>query len=189
MLNTFKTAAELGAYDEFPVLTPGIDPQVYLSRNDRPQPFYLICERDTLLVQQYGTARVHFIDSSVRWYDLRAGDVAYVPAGTPHRFMPLTESIVARYKAEHAGLEGVAWYCEGCERELDRVEWDTALELSQEAYQRACNTFSADEERRTCTTCGRVHPPVDTSPFRWPQIAAELRAQTANPPVASLPRS
>jgi 3-hydroxyanthranilate 3,4-dioxygenase len=175
MLNTFKTAAELSAYDEFPVLAPGINPQVYLSRNDRPQPFYLICERDTLLVQQYGTARVHFMDSSVRWYDVRPGDVTYVPGGTPHRFVPVTESLVARYKADPAGLEGVAWYCEGCSGELDRVEWDTAQELPQEGYLRACRTFNDHEERRRCVVCGRLHPPVDMARLRWEEIAAELR--------------
>jgi len=179
MLNTFKAAAELGAYDEFPVLAPGINPQVYLSRNDRPQPFYLICERDTLLVQQYGAARVHFRDSSVLWYDLRPGDVAYVPAGTPHRFVPVTESLVARYKADPSGLEGVAWYCEGCSRELERVEWDTAQELPQEGYLRACQAFNADERRRTCSACAQVHPSVDVTHQRWEEIAAELRAQNS----------
>ena len=29
MLNGFKAAAEVGPYDEFPVLMAGIDPQVY----------------------------------------------------------------------------------------------------------------------------------------------------------------
>jgi hypothetical protein len=38
--------------------------------------------------QQYGTARVYFKDSSVLWYDLRNGDVAYVPAGTPTALCP-----------------------------------------------------------------------------------------------------
>ena len=34
MLNGFKAAAEVGPYDEFPVLVPGIDPQVYLTDCD-----------------------------------------------------------------------------------------------------------------------------------------------------------
>src|SRR5918911_829089 len=176
MLNAFKAAAELGSYDEFPVLVVGINPQVYLSRNTCPQPFYLICERDTLLVQQAGTARVYFKHSSVLWHDLGPGDLAYVPAGTPHRFVPTTDSLVARYKAEPAGLEGVAWYCERCGHELERVEWDTAEELPQEGYLRACEAFDADAQRRTCQACGAVHPGIELDGFRWQAIAAELRS-------------
>jgi 3-hydroxyanthranilate 3,4-dioxygenase len=181
MLNAFKAARDLGPYDEFPVLVAGINPQVYLSRNTCPQPFYLVCERDCLLIEQAGTARLYFKHSSVLWHDLGPGDVAYVPAGTPHRFVPTTESLVARYKAEPAGLEGVAWYCERCGQELERVEWDTADELPQEGYLRACETFNADERRRTCGTCGAVQPPLDLGAFRWPAIAAELRSAS---PVA-----
>jgi hypothetical protein len=183
MLNAFKAAAELGPYDEFPVLVPGINPQVYLSRNTCPQPFYLVCERDSLLVQQAGTARVHFKHSSVLWHDLGPGDVAYVPAGTPHRFVPTTESLVARYKAEPAGLEGVAWYCDACGNELARVEWDTAEELPQEGYLRAGQTFNADGRLRTCARCGAVHPAIDLSAFRWQALADELRSASAPVPA------
>lgn len=179
MLNAFKAAAELGPYDEFPVLPAGINPQLYLSRNNRPQPFFLVCERDCVLVQQAGTARVFFKDTSVLWHDLGPGDLAYITAGTPHRFVPSTESLVARYKAEPAGLEGVAWYCERCGQELERVEWDTSEELPQEGYARACEAFNADDQRRTCGACGHVHPAIDLDGFRWRAIAAELRAQAA----------
>lgn len=178
MLNAFKAAAELGPYDEFPVLVAGINPQVYLSRNTCPQPFFLICERDCLLVQQAGTARVYFKHSSVLWHELGPGDVAYVPAGTPHRFVPTTGSLVARYKAEPAGLEGVAWYCERCGDELQRVEWDTADQLPQEGYLAACTAFNADEQLRTCLACGAVHPVIDLGVFRWQAVAAELRTAT-----------
>jgi 3-hydroxyanthranilate 3,4-dioxygenase len=184
MLNAFKAATELGSYDEFPVLVPGINPQVYLSRNTWPQPFFLVCERDCVLVQQAGSARVYFKDSSVLWHDLGPGDVAYVPAGTPHRFVPAIDSLVARYKAEPAGLEGVAWYCEACGHELDRVEWDTADELPQEGYLRACAGFNADERRRTCARCGSLHPSIDLDAFRWQAIAAELRSQAAPRPAS-----
>jgi 3-hydroxyanthranilate 3,4-dioxygenase len=178
MLNAFKAGAELGPFDEFPVLTAGINPQVHLSRNDRPQPFFLICERDCVLAQQSGTARVYFKHSSVLWHDVAPGDMVYVPAGTPHRFVPITESLVARYKAEPAGLEGVAWYCDGCGEELERVEWDTSQELPQAAYARATRSFNAEVGRRTCGTCARVHPPVEVDGLRWEAIAAELQGQT-----------
>ena len=44
---TAREAPEAGPYDEFPTFPPGIDPQLCLSRNDRPQPFYLICGKDS----------------------------------------------------------------------------------------------------------------------------------------------
>jgi hypothetical protein len=181
LLNALKAAAELGSYDEFPVLVAGINPQVYLSRNTCPQPFFLICERDSLLVQQAGTARVYFKNASVLWHDLGPGDVVYVPAGTPQRFVPSTESLVARYKADPAGLEAVAWYCETCGDELERVEWDTSEELPQEGFARASAAFNADEGRRTCARCGSVHPTIDLDAFRWQAIAAELRAHAPTP--------
>jgi 3-hydroxyanthranilate 3,4-dioxygenase len=175
MLNTFKAAAEVGAYDEFPVLAPGIDPQVYLSRNDRPQPFYLICEKDSLLVQVAGTGRLHMKYSPVLWEAMQPGDFVYVPAGTPHRYVPTTESVQTRYKADPAGLEGVAWFCEGCGTEIARDEWDTAECLSQDGYWQACQAFNTSLERRTCPSCSQVHPQLDLSGTRWQDIAAQLR--------------
>jgi len=80
MLNGFKAAAEVGPYDEFPVLVAGLDPQVYLSRNDRPQPFYLVCEKDSLLVQMAGTGRLLLKYGPVLWESMRPGDFVYVPA-------------------------------------------------------------------------------------------------------------
>lgn len=183
MLNGFKAAAEVGAYDEFPVLVDGIDPQVYLSRNDRPQPFYLICEKDSLLAQMAGTGRLFMKYSPVLWEPMQPGDFVYIPAGTPHRYVPTTESLQTRYKAAPAGLEGVAWFCDGCGSEIAREEWDTAERLPQEGYWQACQAFNASLERRTCPGCAQVHPELDLSGVRWPQIAAELRNSSG--PVGS----
>jgi hypothetical protein len=180
MLNGFKAAVEVGPYDEFPVLVPGIDPQVYLSRNDRPQPFYLICEKDSLLVQMAGTGRLLMKYSSVLWEPMQPGDFVYIPAGTPHRYVPTTESLQTRYKAEPAGLEGVAWFCETCGTEIAREEWDTTQRLSQEAYWAACETFNTDADRRTCPSCGQVHPHADVSGVRWQEIAAQLQTTTSD---------
>ncbi|MBV9325764.1 MAG: hypothetical protein JO352_18495 [Chloroflexi bacterium] len=178
MLNGFKTAAEVGPYDEFPVLVPGIDPQVYMSRNDRPQPFYLICEKDSLLVQMAGTGKLLMKYSSVLWEPMQPGDFVYIPAGTPHRYVPATESLQTRYKADPAGLEGAAWFCDGCGTEISREEWDTAERLSQEGYWQACERFNADVDRRRCPGCGEIQPEIDLSGLRWQEIAAQL--QTSN---------
>jgi len=100
-----------------------------------------------------------------------------VPAGTPHRIVPDTESIHYRYKLPESELEGVAWYCEGCGAPLWRDVWKIADELAQEGYLRACEEFNADPERRTCESCGKVHPPIDLTAYRWHEVAAAIREE------------
>jgi 3-hydroxyanthranilate 3,4-dioxygenase len=175
MLNTFKQAVDAGPYDEYPVLPPGVDPQLFLSRNDRPQPFYLVCEKDTMLIQMSGTGVVEFRDSSVNFFKTAPGDHIYVPAGTPHRITPNGVAIQYRYKAEQSGLEAVAWYCLHCGAALHRETWDTGDVLPQEGYLRATTAFNTDSAKRTCAACGHVHPTIDLDAFRWATIARELR--------------
>jgi hypothetical protein len=175
MIDTFKDAESLGPFDEYPVLVAGIDPQLHLSRNDRPQPFYLICGKDSLLVQMSGTATLSLKNADVLSYRLIPGDFVYVPAGTPHRLIPNGECINQRYKAENAGLEGVAWYCPQCDKELHRDVWDTLTELPQEAYARTTAQFNDSTELRRCGSCGAEHPLLELSGFRWSNVAQELR--------------
>jgi len=177
MLQTFREAEQRGPYDEYPVLPQDVDPQLHLSRNDRPQPFHLVCEKDTVLVQMSGRGRVEFRDSSVRWFTATPGDFIYVPGGTPHRFLPDGVAAQYRYKAAVAGREEVRWYCEACDGLLASDSWDTAVELPQEGYLRATRAFNADAAVRTCADCGAEHPMVDLTPYRWGEIAAEIRGE------------
>lgn len=177
MFHTFKEARQRGFYDEYPMLPPDVDPQLHLSRNDRPQPFYLTCEGDTMLVQMSGQGRVEFHDSCIRYYTLEPGDFIYVPGGTAHRLLPSSESIVYRYKAQRAGLQAISWYCVECDECLYRESWDTAGEQEQAAFLRIANAFNADDELRTCPTCDVRHPQTDIEGNRWQQIAAELTQQ------------
>lgn len=179
MLDTFDTAKDLGPYDEYPVLSEQVDPQLHLSVNDRPQPFHLTCEKDCMLVQMSGKARLELRDSSVLFFDLVPGDYAYVPAGTPHRIIPSEPSIQYRYKAEHAGLEAVTFYCEACGTSLLKDTWDTAEELPQAAYLRVSSAFSADAALRRCTHCAHENPPVDLTGYRWREIVEELNSPQA----------
>ncbi|HXP93011.1 MAG TPA: hypothetical protein VN905_06035 [Candidatus Binatia bacterium] len=171
--DTFKEAPNRGSYDDFPMLELGIDPQLHLSRNTVAQPFFLICEQDTVLAQLSGEARIEFRNSSVNYFNLALGDYVYIPGGTPHRILPKTESIQLRYKAEHPGLEAVAWY-DDSGAEIERVTWDCADELPQEAYLRACTARD-----------------IDVSPFRWAEVAKEIReteaAERARPPKDGVP--
>ena len=173
-LSIFQEAKEAGPYDEYPVLPPDIDPQLHLSRNDRPQPFFLICEHDCVLTQMSGRATVFFKDANVLRFALRPGDFVYVPAGTPHRILPETESIQIRYKAREAGGEGAAWYCDKCGEEPWRSEWNTADELPQNGYWKSCEAFNQEVAHRTCTGCGTVAPTIDLNGFRWREVATEL---------------
>ena len=174
--NTYEVGAEAGAYDERPMLLPDIDPQLHLSRNDRPQPFHLICEKDCVLVQMSGEAKVEFTEGNVRYFTLEPGDFVYVPAGMPHRILPETSSIQYRFKARDAGLEGVAWFCQGCGADVHRHVWDTAETLPQEGYAEACEAFNEATDKRTCPECGAVHPAADTAGTRWREVAANIRS-------------
>ena len=175
-VDTFELAASRGAYDEYPIFPPGKDPQLCLSRNDREQPFFLLCEKDTLIAQMSGEGRVDFKGTAVNSFPLEPGDFIYVPAGTPHRLVPSSESVNFRYKPSRPGLEGVAWYCAKCGTELHREIWDTASTSSQAACFDACRRFSADNRMRTCGVCRELHPPIDLSPFNWQAVAAEIEA-------------
>lgn len=176
MVFSFQAAAQTGNFDERPMLPDDVDMQVHLSKNDQPQPFWLICEHDTVIATLSGEGQVEFKDSSVNYHTYETGDFIYVPAGTPTRILPDKRSVQYRYKGAEAGLEAVAWYCEKCGRQLFREVWDTAEEISQAAYQRITEKFNAATLRRKCKGCGKVHPKVDTKKLRWKKIAEEIEA-------------
>jgi 3-hydroxyanthranilate 3,4-dioxygenase len=181
LVMTFAEAAKAGNYDERPMLPDSLDLQIHLSKNDRMQPFWLICQHDTVLMALSGEGRVEYKDAAVLRHTYEMGDHLYVPAGVPHRIVPASESIVYRYKLPESELEGVAWYCEGCGGELYREVWEIASELPQEAYLRIARSFNADAPRRTCAACGAVHPEIDLAPFRWEGVANGLKAEAAEP--------
>jgi hypothetical protein len=176
---TFREAGKTGAYDERPMLPDSIDIQVHMCRNDHTQPFFLVCEKDTLLCQMSGEGRVEFKDTPVNYHPLIPGDFIYVPAGAPHRLVPDGENVTLRYKAQDAGLEGVAWYCDDCGNELFRDVWDTAVEISHAAYLRVTNQFNESTGHRTCGRCNLIHEPIDLSRYRWQEIAEEIREERA----------
>jgi len=172
---TFALAAGCGPYDERAVVPDSVDLELNLSRNDRPQPFHLICEHDSVLLTMSGSGRVEFKGSAVLYHDYALADVIYVPAGTPHRILPASESVHHRFKLPESELEGVAWYCEACGGEIHRDVWALAEELPQEGYLRACTDFNADVASRRCGGCGATHPTLELDGFRWAEIAAERR--------------
>ena len=179
MVQTFKEARNAGPYDEYPVLTDDVDPQLHLSRNDRQPPLFLTCENETALIQLSGRATVEFRGSSVNTFDAVPGDYVYIPGGTPHRLTPVGVTVQYRHKALKSGLEGVSFRCPACDETLFSEVWDTADELPQKAYLRIVEAFNDDAGKRTCTHCSAVHPVIDLADYRWKQIAEELTAAPA----------
>ncbi|MCW8863706.1 MAG: hypothetical protein OQK09_07505 [Colwellia sp.] len=173
----FKDIKKRGSFDEYPVLSADVDPQLHLSKNTGVQPFYLICEKDTMLSQINGEGIVEFKGGPVLNETMTLGDYIYVPAGTPHRLTSITESTVVRYKAREAGLEATAWYCENCDHELYRHTWATESTISQQAYLDSTAAFNSDEKLRRCSQCGEVHPTVEVGENKWLKIVEELSAE------------
>jgi 3-hydroxyanthranilate 3,4-dioxygenase len=173
-VDIFAEVPNRGEYDECPMVDVGHEPQLHLSKNSLAQPFFLICENDCVIVQLAGSARLEFQGSSVNYFDLELGDFAYVPGGTPHRLLPTSQSIHLRYKAEFPGLEACAWYSSTGE-EISRIAWDCAVELPQEGYLRACQTFNRDRNLRTRRKTGEELPLIDLSPFNWTAVAQSVR--------------
>jgi hypothetical protein len=168
MLHAFKAAAEVGNYEDAAVLQEAVDPQIYLSRNWLPQPFHLVCAKDTVITQLSGGAHIGLRDSSVNTFRMTVGDIAYIPAGTPHQITPTEEGVCLRYMPLDAGLVGAAWYCPGCEIELQRYEWEHSNDLPASGfYADACARFNTDAESRACGKCGSTHPAIDLAAYGW----------------------
>ena len=168
MLHAFKTAKDTGNYEDAAVLQEAVDPQIYLSRNWLPQPFHLVCAKDTVITQLSGAAHIGLRHSSVNTFRMTVGDIAYIPAGTPHQIVPTEEGVCLRYMPLDAGLVGAAWYCPGCDIELQRYEWEHLNELpAVRSYADACSRFNADPEARTCAKCGATHPAIDLDAYGW----------------------
>lgn len=171
--DSFAHLESCGSYDEIPVLPFEVDPQVHVSLADRPQPFYLICEKDTMLVQMSGAATIKLVHPQVRYFQTVPGDYVYIPAGTPHLIEPKKAGMIHRYKAATTELEGVAWYCASCQQEVHREVWRYGDEPPQAAYARFTEAFNQSEEQRTCKTCATIHPPVSLEGTRWAELAVQ----------------
>jgi len=178
MAFSYELAAKCGPYDEAPVLPDNFDIQLTLSRNDRAQPFHLICEHDSVIIAMSGSGRIEFKESSVLHEDYALGDVVYVPAGTPHRILPAEESIHHRFKLPESKLEGLAWYCDDCGEEIHRDVWSLEGSPPQEGTFRACEAFNADAELRRCKACNTEHAKLELAAFRWAEIVGEQESRS-----------
>jgi hypothetical protein len=175
-LNVFKEArAAWGSYDDYPVGPAGTDPMPHLSRNRVPQPFFLVCEEDQVLVQMAGEGALELRETDPQHMRLVPGDTVYIPAGVPTRVVPDGENVQIRLKAEPPGREAVAWYCDGCGALVHARELDAGI--VQDQYWRAVTAFNADPRLRTCEGCGIEQAPADLGDIAWLAVAAVLRTE------------
>jgi 3-hydroxyanthranilate 3,4-dioxygenase len=175
-LNVFKEANHVwGSYDDYPVGPKGTDPMPHLSRNRVPQPFFLVCEADQVLIQMAGEGELELKEPAPARMHLVPGDTVYIPAGVPSRLSPRGENLQLRLKAEPPVREAVAWYCAGC-GELVHAR-AIAGGIPQEGYWEAVQLFNGDAALRTCRACAAVHPPVELGDIAWADVAAALRAE------------
>jgi len=178
----FSVAQKAGPYGDLPATPAGLDPQIHVSRNEGVQPFFLTCERDSLVVTLSGEGFVEFRDSNVLHFRITPGDFVYVPAGTPHRIRAERSMVQLRYKALDPGKEVVSWHCPECNTELWRREFDATSEIPQRVYLETTAEFNGSDDLRRCAKCSAVHPPVDVSGAQWGEIATWLDAERADAP-------
>ena len=175
MVQAFEAAHDCGPYDELPVLRADRDPQLHLSRNDRPQPFFLICSSDTLLAQLAGTRPS---TSSTRRFSITGSSPATSCTsrrGRRRASVPRRRRCTSATRRCTRGSKGSRGSATRARQEVHREEFDTAEELSQDGYWRACTTFNADVELRRCPECGEEHERVDLTGIRWPEVAQAIR--------------
>ena len=132
---------------------------------------------DMVLATLSGKGRVVFRNSSVLYSQIAVGDFIYIPARTPHRIIPQDDMLMIRYKPLNPGLEAVMWFCERCEAEVWRYEYDADSEIPQAQWLLACELLNADANLRSCKECGTVSNQVDLGEFRWNEIADALAAE------------
>ena len=166
MLHAFKAAKEVGNYEDAAVLPEHLDPQVHLSRNSLPQPFYLVCEHDTIIGLMSGAAQIRLRGSSVNTFTTGPGDLVYVPAGTPHRIEPVTPSVQLRYKVRSSEREAAVWACVHCDKQIARLDW-RVTDPPSAAYALACQWFNEQCAGTLCAGCGQPVADVDLQALGW----------------------
>lgn len=169
MLQVFQAAKEVGNYTDMPVMPVDVDPQITLSRNSERQPFFITFEEDTVIALMSGAATVRLRESNVNSWSMVPGDHVYVPAGTPHLFEPVEESVLIRYIGNEPAYRAAVFACETCGEELHRLEWRQDLEVEAVAiYSEVARRFNEDSAIRTCRACGATAAEISRERLGWP---------------------
>ena len=93
--------------------------------------------------------------------NIKEGEIYLLPSNVPHSPQrgPNTVGLVIEQKRSEGMEDGLAWFCENCHNELYREPFllkDIVTDLPN-----IFDKFYADEDLRTCKSCGAVmQPPV-----------------------------
>lgn len=95
-------------------------------------------------------------DGEPKDINLKAGDMYYLPPRIPHSPQRSEGSIgiVIERKRTDGEMDGLMWFCENCGNKL--YEEYFQLDNIVEQLPPIMNKFYADEEKRTCKSCGTV---------------------------------
>jgi mannose-6-phosphate isomerase-like protein (cupin superfamily) len=168
VIPAFKTAAEIGNYEDVALIPEDVDPQVELSRNSVTQPFYVVIAEDTVLAQMSGRSTVRMKYSSANRFTTRTGDHVYVPAGTPHRIEPLETGVLVRYTSNEPVRRGAAFFCEHCDEEIYRLEWEHDGSVTPvTVYTEVLKRFNGDESGRVCSNCSEIAETISLDELGW----------------------
>ncbi len=122
------------------------------SRND-----FHVNPGEEIFIQVKGDIRVDLQLEGERVINpLREGEILLVPAQVPHapRRPEGTYGFVVERQRKPGELDGFRWHCENCNAELYRVEFQLEDIVTQFAGK--LKEFDADEQARTCGSCGQV---------------------------------
>jgi 3-hydroxyanthranilate 3,4-dioxygenase len=112
---------------------------------------------DEIFYQLEGAIRVDIVEDGTRRQELvREGDVLLVPAGVPHSPLRPAKSwgLVVERKRRPDELDGILWFCEGCNAKL--YERSFPMQDIGSEIRAAIEDFYASREHRTCKSCGAV---------------------------------
>jgi 3-hydroxyanthranilate 3,4-dioxygenase len=95
----------------------------------------------------------------VRDLAIRAGEILLLPAGVPHSPQRPADTVglVIERRRRPGELDGLQWYCEGCDRLLYQEFFQ--LRDIESDFPPVFARFFGSLERRTCRQCGAVMEP------------------------------
>ena len=95
----------------------------------------------------------------VRDLAIRAGEILLLPAGVPHSPQRPADTVglVIERRRRPGELDGLQWYCEGCDRLLYQEFFQ--LRDIESDFPPVFARFFGSLERRTCRHCGAVMEP------------------------------
>ncbi|MBS1517155.1 MAG: 3-hydroxyanthranilate 3,4-dioxygenase [Bacteroidetes bacterium] len=100
-------------------------------------------------------------DGKENIYDIKEGEIFYVPPKTPHspRRPANTIGLVVERKRTEDELDGFQWYCENCHKKLHEKFFKLTNIVTQ--LPPLLKEFYDSEDLRTCKHCGSVMQPPE----------------------------